>query len=290
MLPKISIVMSAYNVAAFIEYAALSIYFQTYKNYQLIVVDDGSTDATSEKLMRCQSMFDIHIITAPKNIGLPAALNLGMAAADGDFIARFDPDDFMQDWRLRDQVIFLMERMDVDLVGGGAIVFGLEDYRISPKTSDAEIKNEFLVGNPFLHPTIMFRRKLLDKGLFIYKGGLQTDEDYELWSRLLPKIKAANIPNDLIKYRIHSTNGQRNPGKKLVKKKAITQFLQAYDIDNDALATALAEYQCSRFLSPNAFAVMKEYAGKRGKGPKLGWLHERLAGAKSYINFIADIC
>lgn len=287
--PKVSIVMPCYNVARFLDYALLGISGQSYRNFELIAIDDGSTDQTIDMLVDAQQSLPLKIVRMKDNRGLPAALNAGLESASGDLIARFDPDDFMLDWRLRDQVYYLLENTDIDLVGGGAKTFEKESFDLWPKTSHEDVLSEFLLNNPFIHPTIMFRRKLLDEGFFVYKTDLITEEDYELWSRLLPRIKTANISYPLIKYRIHSSNGQRNPGKKAIKEIAINQFLAAYGVENQDLASVLAEYQCSQFMSHHAFEVMKEFVSRKRPVPQLGWIHHRLARAKNFAEFTADM-
>lgn len=287
--PLVSIIMPCFNVEKFVDYALSGLKHQLYKHFQLIAIDDGSTDNTYKHLSRAEGDFDIKIVTSTPNRGLPAALNLGLAHADGEFIARFDPDDFMHEWRLRDQVFFLLGNPDVDLVGGGASTFGINEWEITPKASHKQIIDEYLLSNPFVHPTVMFRRRLLDLGLLSYREDLATDEDYELWSRLLPKVTTANLVYSVIKYRIHSSNGQRNPGKRAAKEIAIRQFLTTYGIENQGITTALAEYQCSNFLSYDGYLCLKEYAKSTPNGPRLGWLHDKLIKRSCYEDFMADM-
>ncbi|MFM8850819.1 MAG: glycosyltransferase family 2 protein, partial [Cytophagales bacterium] len=142
--PKVSVIMACYNVSRFVDYALIGIRNQIYKNFEVIAVDDGSTDDTLNRLAQAEGEFDLKIIRCERNRGLPAALNIGMSNASGDFIARFDPDDFMNDWRIRDQVYYLLENPEIDLVGGGAEVFGITKLTITPRTLHAEIKDEFL--------------------------------------------------------------------------------------------------------------------------------------------------
>ncbi len=287
--PKVSVIMPCYNVSHFIDYALVGLQNQIYKNFEVIAVDDGSTDDTPTHLAQAQGEFDLKIINCQTNRGLPTALNIGMSNATGAFIARFDPDDFMKSYRIRDQVYYLLEKPEVDLIGGGAEVFGMTELTITPRVSHTEIKDEFLFNNPFLHPTIMFRRHLLDRGLYQYREDLKTDEDYELWSRLIPKINTANLHYPLIRYRIHSTNGQRNPGKKAVKELAIRQYFSAFEIDEPHVAAVLAEYQCSGFLSHDGFEALKDYVSQTEHRPRLGAIHEKLNRSRSYRAFMADL-
>ncbi len=267
-----------------------SVLEQRYKHFELILVDDGSTDDTGHVLDKFQdSQKTLKVIRHTRNKGLPAALNAGMKAANGEFIARMDADDIMDKWRLHDQVWYLLGHPDCDLVGSGADVFGaMEDRWRSPQSS-SEILDTFLVGNPFIHPTVMFRRRLLDEGLVTYNEYLHTEEDYELWSRLLPAINCHNIDKSLIRYRIHSHNNQRHPAKLRTKELAVAQFLAGHGCNDKQLAKALAEYQCGGFIRHSHFLVLQNYAHEtETKGwPKLGFLHRHLLSARSYEDFYA---
>lgn len=286
--PRVSIVLPCFNSGRYLNYALLGISRQSYKNFEIVLIDDGSTDGTTEIVKKSKSSLPIIHIHFDKNRGVAHALNTGLSKATGDYIARFDADDFMLPYRLDDQICFLQENEDIDLVGGGATLFGQASGEHHQKCQHDEILNEFLVNNPFLHPTIMFRRKLYDDGLYFYRKGLPNEEDYELWSRLLPKIRSRNLHYPLIKYRIHNGNGQRNPGKKAIKFGAISHFLLAYGYSDTVLAEALAEYQCSGFLTYDGFESAREYVSKSNlKGfPRLGWLHDRISRTPSYKDFM----
>lgn len=265
-----------------------SVLEQQYKHFELILVDDGSTDDTQSVVEMYQDgRSDLKLIRLSRNMGLAAALNVGMEAASGDFIARMDADDWMSQWRLHDQVWFLLENPECDLVGTGADVFGAatDTWRSPHRYTD--IVNTFLVGNPFLHPTIMFRRRLVSEGFVKYNEYLQTEEDYELWSRVLPSIKCHNLDKSLIRYRLHSSNNQRHPAKLRIKEMAIQQFLTLHGCGAQSVAKALAEYQCGGFIRHSDFLVLREYAhdAEKNNWPKLGFLHQHFLKSKSYENF-----
>jgi glycosyltransferase involved in cell wall biosynthesis len=286
--PRVSIIVPCFNAAAYLEYALLGISRQTYKNFEIILVNDGSTDATAEIVRKSERFLPIVHVDLGSNHGLAHALNAGLAKAKGEFIARFDADDFMLDFRLNDQVNFLLENTDIDLVGGGATLFGLMNGEHRQKCEHDEILSEFLLNNPFVHPTVMFKRKLYDEGLYHYRPDYPNEEDYELWSRLLPRIKAANLHYPVIKYRIHNNNAQRNPGKKAIKTEAINNFLLAYGYSDTVLVKALAEYQCSGYMSREGYERAREYvslAGSKGL-PRLGRLHSWIASEGSYRLFM----
>jgi len=281
-------VVAAYNSANYLPQMLHSILEQRYRPIELVLVDDGSTDDFDGAILPFRDdLDDIVVIRLQQNMGLAAALNAGFKAARGDFIARMDADDFMYEWRLRDQVLFLHEHPECDWVGGGADVIGtVNDIWRSP-LSYPSILNTFLVGNPFLHPTIMIRRRLFDAGLFVYNDRLPTEEDYELWSRLLPLSNCANLDQSVIRYRLHANNNQRHPAKFEIKKLALKQFLAYFGISEPELVEALAEYQCGGFVRAEHFPVLKQYAheAEARNLPKLGFLQEALTSARDYRDF-----
>lgn len=286
--PLVSIVAAVHNGAKYLPLMLHSILEQRYRPFELILVDDGSTDDIDGAIKPYQdSSGDIKVIRLARNMGLAAALNIGMKAASGEFIARMDADDYMYEWRLRDQVLFLLEHPECDLVGSGADVFGATTDTWRSPFSQSDIVNTFLVGNPFLHPTIMFRRRILLEELFIYNEHLSTEEDYELWSRLLPRLNCANLDKSLIRYRIHSSNNQRHPAKLRIKELALRQFLAQIGCDEPQLVSALAEYQCSGFVRHEHYPVLRRYAhdAEVRNWPRLGFLHKAVLKAKSYRHF-----
>ena len=136
------------------------------------MVDGGSTDDTIPILESYIGDDDLKIIKLSREEGsIPKSLNAGLAAAKGEFIARMDADDVAYKWRLNDQVYYFITHPETSLVGTGVDVFGSrEGSHRSPFTHD-QIKDMFLINNPFFHPTVMFRRKLIDDGLFYYGRG-----------------------------------------------------------------------------------------------------------------------
>jgi glycosyltransferase involved in cell wall biosynthesis len=286
--PLVSIVMATYNYGHFLPYTLRSIADQTYANFELVLVDDGSTDDTERVVAKFVDSFPLVYVRLEHNGGLAAALNLGLLKSKGDFIARHDSDDYMYDIRLLKQVEFLLENVDVDLVGTGVDTFQSSFGIYRAPASHSEIVNAFVVSNPFYHPTIMFRRRLLDAGIYNYDETLPTDEDYELWSRLLPHCRSANMQMSLIKYRIHSTNNGRHPARKTIKRDSIRRFLEAYDLTYAAaLADSLSEFQCSGYVSFDAYSSLREYAviSEQRNLPRLGWIHDPLVQARSYREF-----
>ncbi|NLI26518.1 MAG: glycosyltransferase [Acetobacter sp.] len=290
--PLVSIVLPTFNCGKYLNYCLKSIVDQKYKKIEVILVDDASTDNTESVVNDFYDYIDIKYVKMEKNSGLPIALNRGLSIAKGDFIARHDADDFMYNIRINDQVEFLRENVDIDLVGSGADVFGITNNVFRQPQKYEDIMNSFLMFNPFIHPTIMFRRELFDNGLYIYNENLDSDEDYDLWSRILPRIKCENMNFSTIKYRIHNNNNGRNPARKKAKIQSIMRFLSLLNIpDSQRIAECLSEFQCSGFLNKESFVLLRKYAllASEKNLPHLGWIHNILIEEKKYDGCIKRI-
>ncbi|MCS6303016.1 MAG: glycosyltransferase family 2 protein [Nitrospira sp.] len=159
--PLVTVAMSAYNASGTINLALRSILSQTYQNWELIVVDDGSTDRTAENVS-CIQDSRVRFIQEPSgNRGLAARLNQCVRLARGQYIARMDADDVAYPQRLERQIQFLEEHRDIDLLGTGAVIFKGEGEIIGcyPTASSHEaICRRPWWGFPLAHPTWMGKR------------------------------------------------------------------------------------------------------------------------------------
>lgn len=297
--PRVSIVMPTLNSGLeFLFEAMISIEKQIYRNIDVIVVDGGSTDGTlqflEENFRTGSGFFPLQIIRSSKK-GLAYDLNLGFEHAEGDFIARMDADDCMYWERIQEQVNFFLTHPYVDVLGTGTSKFGGENgIATSPKTH-LDIKNEYLSNNPFFHPTIMVRRRLVDQGLFRYDPDFLAEEDYELWGRLLNAgVIFANIGKPLLAYRLHGDNAQRHPSRYRFKHLTLSRFCASRGLP-DALPSVLAEFQCSSFITPDGYGLLRDYALavqreesdlEEGGLLRLGWVHEALLKYGRYSDFI----
>jgi glycosyltransferase involved in cell wall biosynthesis len=285
-LPLVSLVMPTLNSERFIRETLHSLIDQVHQRFELIVVDGGSTDDTLN-LVEGYSDGDIKIIELAPGLGIAKALNVGIAASEGEFIARMDADDIAYKWRLHDQVYFLITHPEIDLVGTGADAFGEHEgvYR-SPK-AHRDILDEYLVNNPFFHPTIMFRRKIADRGLYRYQETYAFEEDDELWGRLLPQVECANMDQSSIRYRIRGNSTQWDPRKYGYKRGALAGFCKQIGLADEELIDGLAEFQCSAYIRHSHYTAMKAYADTAAERnmPRLGWLHNALVSQPDYAAF-----
>lgn len=225
-MPQVSVLMSVFNGAEFLEEAINSILRQTFSDFEFLIIDDGSTDSSREVI---SSFVDrrIRLVCNNKNIGLAASLNKGIALARGIYIARMDSDDISHSHRLAAQVDFMDRHSDVGVCGTWVTTFGdgenLE-WRYAVKSED--IKCSLLFESPFAHPSVMLRRSILiDNGIY-YDESLQVAQDYDLWTKLSEVTIFANLPSFLYYYRRHQGQiGQKKILEQAAASRKVRHFL-----------------------------------------------------------------
>jgi hypothetical protein len=203
MQPSVSVVLPVYNCPQYVGEAIDSILAQTFGGFELILIDDGSTDETPRVLERYGDA-RIRLYTQ-QNRGLAATLNRGIELARGRYIARQDQDDVSRPERLGRQATFLDEHPECALVGAWAQIMGGGEitqrmHRHPP--GNAALKFELLLNNPFVHSSVTMRKAALDRvGVYCTDRSRQPPEDFELWSRIAREYEVANIPEVLHYYR-----------------------------------------------------------------------------------------
>ncbi len=196
----ISIILPTYNGAGRIQEALLSVLGQSYLHWELLVVDDGSTDNTEElvKDLPCNEKRIIYIKNE-SNLGIQQTLNKGLKEAKGEYIARIDDDDMWIDKdKLLKQVEFLEKNKDCVLVGTGLVAVneeGKEIFRTFNPELDAIIRNKILSKTCFTHSSVMFRKALaMQLGGYSELSEVRHIEDYDLWLKMGTVGKLANLP------------------------------------------------------------------------------------------------
>jgi Glycosyl transferase family 2 len=205
--PLVSVLMPAYNAGNYIAEAVESVLRQTFSDFELIIINDGSTDDTLDVLKRFHD--PRIIIQSQKNAGVSAALNHGLSIAKGEYICRFDADDVCFAHRIAKQVSFLNEHKEYCLVGGDA-EYIMEDgthlfnFKCIGYSHD-EIISKLYFYCPFIHSAVMYRKKEVVE-LGGYSLHAHTFEDYLLWTKLSKKGKFCNLPEQLIKVRFNASS------------------------------------------------------------------------------------
>lgn len=200
----ITVLMPAYNAAPYIAEAIASVLQQSFSNFELLVINDGSTDNT-ENIVRNIPDERIRLITQPHS-GVAAALNLGLLNAAAPLIARFDADDICFRERLQLQYTFFQLHPDYVLIGTDVYYAdknGEHLYRYNcPAYRQEEIVNYIQSGCPFIHSSVMYKKSIaLELGGYDVKA--HTFEDYRLWLQFISKGKVCNLPEPLITVRLN---------------------------------------------------------------------------------------
>ncbi len=197
--PKISVVMAVYNGADHVRAAVKSILDQTMRDFEFIIIDDGSTDETPallDEMARHDARLRIH---HQENTGLTVALNRGLALAKGTYIARQDADDLSYPTRFEKQLAVLEQNRDVVVVGGNA-----DDYYEDGSHGtwgfygDQELQKITFLKTPFPHSTALIRAETL-RALGGYDESYKTAQDMELWMRMAKEGKLAMLEEPLIR-------------------------------------------------------------------------------------------
>jgi GT2 family glycosyltransferase len=203
--PQVTVLMPVRNGAPHLAAALRSILAQTFSDFELLVIDDGSTDTTAE-ILRTVRDPRLRVVTHAQNRGLVPTLNEGLELARGELIARQDHDDFSQPTRLEKQVAYLRAHPACALVGSQALQIGEDNRPALPlfRPRDAESIRWYLCfDNAFIHSAVMFRRGVIRDEFGGYPGSLHS-EDYALWSQLARQRPTANLPESLLHYREHA--------------------------------------------------------------------------------------
>lgn len=211
--PLVSVLMPAYNAARYVGEAIDSVLSQTLSDFELLAIDDGSTDDTP-RILREYAARDprVRVLTLP-NGGIGAALNAGLAQSRGAFIARMDSDDVCLPERFKKQVDFLQAHPECVLVGSRVLLIDPEGEPLyemeSVVLTHEQIDRVLLEARwSIVHPSIMMRREALER-VGGYNNDLVPVEDHDLFLRLAEIGRLANLPDVLLKYRKHPMNSVR---------------------------------------------------------------------------------
>lgn len=205
-MPETTVLIPAYNCGKYLKETLDSVLKQKYKDYEILIIDDGSTDNIDEVVGAYKDKRIVYLKN-PENVGIVHTLNKGLKLANGEFIARMDADDIMLGNRLTDQVTFLKNNIDYGMAGGW--------YRITDEsgrflnTSRTQQDNDFLrlgliFRNQFAHPAVTMRTSIVRE--LRYDPEFQYCEDHDLWIRFSDRCKVTNLPELYLSYRWYPGN------------------------------------------------------------------------------------
>lgn len=202
--PAVSVLMPVWNGEAHLEAAIASVLGQTWRDLELVVVDDGSTDGTPALLARLAVQdARLRVLTRP-NGGIVAALNAGLAACRGALVARMDADDLCRPERIARQVAAFRDDPALVLCGSAIEMFGDRRGVLRFPTDDRGCRAMLATWSSFAHPSVMMRSDVLQAHGLRYDAGHQYAEDYRLWSDLARFGRLRNLPEPLLRYRVHA--------------------------------------------------------------------------------------
>jgi len=202
--PLVSVVMPAYNAGRFVGEAIESVLNQTFSDFELIIINDGSTDETLEVVESYARMDDRVIVITRENKGLVYSRNEGIQRAKGKYIAKMDADDISLPNRFERQIKF-MELEKLDICGASIQIFNESNQSSKPCSyplKDQDIKFSLMFVVPFAQPVVMMKKRIFDS--LRYSSSFPCAEDYKLWTDIAKSgFIMGNIDEVLLKYRVH---------------------------------------------------------------------------------------
>lgn len=220
-MPKVSVLMTNYNGSRYIGSAIESILYQTFTDFECIIVDDNSTDDSWNIIQKYKEKDKrIRCFQNEKNLWISHTRNRLIDLAKGDYYAWLDSDDMAREDRLELQVDFLNKNPEYGIIGSWMTIIdgeGKENWIKKLPVTDDKIRKQWYFRNSLNHPTLMMRKEIVAKtGYYDYK--MDGAEDYDYWIRAGTHCLLGNIPLELVKYRIHFENASIEKHAKTIKK------------------------------------------------------------------------
>ena len=225
MTPYVSVVMAVCNGEKYLSDAVESILSQSFREFEFIIIDDGSTDATASILAQFEKR-DARVLIHrfDTNHGLSSALNFAIQHARGEYIVRMDADDISFPNRLSGQVAYLDEHPEVGICGTWVELIGDSAGKTwkHPLSHEA-ISVRMLFANALVHSSVMLRRSVMTRHELYYDESIRYAQDYELWSRAMLVTRFANVGSILLQYRVYKTSSGAQNLEQQDQTKAIVQ-------------------------------------------------------------------
>ena len=216
-MPDLTVVMPVYNSGPYLAVAVESILNQTYRSFELLVLDDCSTDGSRQVIEEYDDS-RIRLVVNEENLGQTRTLNQGLKLADSELIVRMDHDDISHPERLQRQVEFLREYADVAVVGVCIRWIDASGRVIGKKRMPEDtlvLRFAQLFRCPLAHGAVAFRRSIILDELGGYDESILFSQDWELWARVLNQHKIVNIPEYLVDIRVHGASTTATKGQEI---------------------------------------------------------------------------
>jgi len=290
-LPPVSILIPIYNGSLYLGETIASIKKNSYPNYEIILVDDGSTDE-SKKLCAAFVKKDprIKFYSFAKNQGMTRVLNFGIRKAKGKYIARLNQDDLIAANRLEKQVKFLEANPKYVAIGGQIVLFTEDNPRFAAVNfplTDKEIRKKWLILSPFSDPTVMYRKKavLETNG---YSQFFWPADDIHMWYQLGKLGKLANLPDVLTKVRWHKDCGSIKKHRQQMQKTWAVHLWATENVERPSLSIRvfwLSQYLAG-FLFPPTFNWFVYRQLKKFQSFNLGQILDKARGAAAKVKAV----
>ena len=229
-MPKISVIIPVYNGEKYIKKAINSILNQTYTDFELLLIDDCSTDKTMSVVEEIKDP-RIKIIHNKKNMGIADSRNIGLKNATGEYIALMDDDDITVPERFEKQVCFLDKHKDIDVVGGRYGVIDKDDKLIrlyaEPLNNPNYIRAYMMLYDPIGNGSAMFHNSLIRENNILYQNNCFGMEDYHFWINCSLYGKITNLP-DVFLYWRYTKDNETNRTNTFIKEKRAEKFAQLH--------------------------------------------------------------
>jgi glycosyltransferase involved in cell wall biosynthesis len=276
--PKVTVLLPVYNGERYLHEAIESVLDQSFADFELLIVNDGSTDHSVE-IIQSYSDPRIRLLHNEKNLGLIATLNKGLDLTRGEYIARMDCDDVSLPSRLEKQVNFMDSKPDVGVCGTWLELIGEGSGQIWASPGDFEtIRCTMIFECPIYHPTVIIRQSIL-KGHNLHYGNFPHAEDYELWVRLSGHVQIANLQEVLLLHRNHSEQIGKLQRTAQNKSSAAIRFRQIAELGISPSKDELLLHEC---MSAGRFKKDKTFIHQANE-----WLL-RLSEANKSKNMFSD--
>ncbi len=245
--------MSVRNGEPYVRETVASVLAQTHADFQFLIIDNASRDNT-RNIIEAFGDERIELVALPQDMGQTGALNLGLARAESEYVARLDADDVCLPTRLERQLAFLDAHPDVALVGTQAQ--NIDQHGNPLHVTDFPLEHDAILGfmpitNPIVHPSVMFRLSAV-RDVGGYDGTISYAQDLALWIALAEKYRLANLPEALLKLRLHPGQETRNAALRTRRlRDNLALSLRIYDMrnaDGDTRTLAMLRHHCMHFL------------------------------------------
>jgi len=257
--PEITVLMPVRNGQAYVREALRSLWRQTFREFEVWVFNDGSTDATAELLeeekVSVEAAGRLQVEHCDENRGISRTMNEGIRRARGTWIARMDADDVSRSLRFEHQRRYLLEHPEVSICGSWVQILKKNRmHRHTPPVDSATLRCMLGFQNPLVHSSVMWNREHLVKSGLFYDESLTAAQDMELWFRCSQELNLRNLDEILVEYRVHEDNitTTRSDESRGVRMSVMTQALASMglDLDPDQMQHQVKIGEAGEFADP----------------------------------------